>query len=45
MLVHALSMVDSRFDPLSGRPKDYKISICCFSAKYAASGCWSKITG
>jgi hypothetical protein len=24
------------FDPLSGQTKDYKIGICCFSAKYTA---------
>ena len=33
--VLALSVVDSGFEPLSGQTKDYKISICCFSAKHA----------
>ena len=33
--VRALSVVDSGFEPLSGQTKDYKISICCFSAKHA----------
>jgi hypothetical protein len=27
---------DREFEPLSGRTKDYKIGICCFSAKHAA---------
>jgi hypothetical protein len=26
--------VDSRFEPLSGQTKDYKIGIFCFSAKH-----------
>ena len=30
------SAVDRVFEPLSGQTKDYKIGICCFSAKYAA---------
>jgi len=30
------SAVDRGFEPLSGQPKDYKICICCFSAKYTA---------
>ena len=30
------SAVDRGFEPLSGKTKDYKISICCFSAKDAA---------
>jgi hypothetical protein len=29
------SAVDRGFDPLSGQTKDYKNSICCFSAKHA----------
>ena len=29
------SAVDHRFKPLSGQTKDYKIGICCFSAKHA----------
>ena len=34
--VLASSAVDSRFDPRLGQTKDYKIGICCFSAKQAA---------
>ena len=30
------SPVDRRFDPQSGQTKDYRIGICCFSAKHAA---------
>jgi len=29
------SAVDHRFEPWSVQTKDYKISICCFSAKHA----------
>ena len=36
MLVLALSAVDRGFEPRSGQSKDYKIGICCFSAKRAA---------
>jgi hypothetical protein len=32
----ASSAVDRRFEPRSGQTKDYKIGICCFSAKHAA---------
>ena len=32
----ALSTVDCVFDLRSGQTKDYKIGICCFSAKHAA---------
>jgi hypothetical protein len=32
----ASSAVDRRFEPRSGKTKDYKIGICCFSAKHAA---------
>jgi hypothetical protein len=32
------STVDHGFEPRSGQTKDYKIGICCFSAKHAA---WS----
>jgi hypothetical protein len=32
----ASSAVDCGFEPLSGQTKDYKIGICCFSAKHAA---------
>ena len=34
--VFALSTVDREFKPQSGQTKDYKIGICCFSAKHAA---------
>ena len=34
--VLASSTVDRGFEPRSGRTKDYKIGICCFSAKHAA---------
>jgi hypothetical protein len=34
--VLASSAVDRGFEPQSGQPKDYKIGICCFSAKHAA---------
>jgi hypothetical protein len=30
------SAVDCGFEPRSGQTKDYKIGICCFSAKHAA---------
>ena len=33
--VLASSAIDSRFEPRSGQTKDYKIGICCFSAKHA----------
>ena len=33
--VLASCAVDRGFDPLSGKTKDYKIGICCFSAKHA----------
>jgi hypothetical protein len=29
--------VDHGFEPRSGQTKDYKIGICCFSAKHTAS--------
>jgi len=32
----ASSAVDRGFGPRSGKTKDYKIGICCFSAKHAA---------
>jgi hypothetical protein len=32
----ASSAVDHGFEPRSGQTKDYKIGICCFSAKHAA---------
>ena len=34
--VLASSVVDHGFEPQSGQTKDYKIGMCCFSAKYAA---------
>ena len=30
------SAVDRGFEPRSGQTQDYKIGICCFSAKYTA---------
>ena len=33
--VLALNAVDRWFEPMSGQTKDYKIGICCFSAKHA----------
>ena len=32
----ASSAVDLGFEPRSGQTKNYKIGICCFSAKHAA---------
>jgi hypothetical protein len=32
------SAVDRGFEPWSGQIKDYKIGICCFSAKHTALG-------
>ena len=34
--VLASSAVDHVFEPRSGQSKDYRIGICCFSAKHAA---------
>ena len=34
--VLASSAIDCEFDPRSGQTKEYKIGICCFSAKHAA---------
>ena len=34
--VLASSVVYRGFEPRSGQTKDYKIGICCFSAKHAA---------
>ena len=34
--VLASSVVDRGFEPRSDQTKDYKIGICCFSAKHAA---------
>jgi hypothetical protein len=33
--VLALSAVDRGFEPRTGQTKDYKIGMCCFSAKQA----------
>jgi hypothetical protein len=30
------SAIERGFEPRSGQSKDYKIGICCFSARYAA---------
>ena len=40
--VLASSAVDRGFEPRSGQIKDYKICICCFSAKHASLGSKSK---
>jgi hypothetical protein len=32
--------VDRGFEPTSGQTNDYKIGICCFSAKHTASKDW-----
>ena len=32
----ASSVVDRGFEPQSGQTKDFKVGICCFSAKHAA---------
>jgi hypothetical protein len=34
--VLASSVVDREIEPRSGQTKDYKIGICCFSAKHVA---------
>ena len=34
--MQASSVVDCGFEPRSGQTKDFKIGICCFSAKHAA---------
>ena len=34
--VLASSVIDHGFEPRSGQTKDYKVVICCFSAKHAA---------
>jgi hypothetical protein len=34
--VLASSAIDRGVEPRSGQTKDYKIGICCFSAKHAA---------
>ena len=40
--VLAPSVVDRGFEPRSGQTKDYKIGMCCFSAKYVALGSKNK---
>ena len=34
--VLTLTVVDHGFEPRSGQTKDYKIDMCCFSAKHSA---------
>ena len=34
--VLASSAIDRGFEPRSGQTKDYKIGMCCFSAKHVA---------
>ena len=34
--VLASSVIDRRFEPLSGQTKDFNVGICCFSAKHTA---------
>jgi hypothetical protein len=36
VIVLTSSAVDCGFEPRSGQTKDFKIGICCFSAKHAA---------
>ena len=36
--VLATSAVDRGFEPGSGQTQDYRIGICCFSARHAALG-------
>ena len=33
--MHVLSVVDRWFEPRSGKPRDYVIGMCWFSAKHA----------
>ena len=40
--VLTLSVIDGGFEPQSHQTKDYKIGICCFSAKHAALSSKSK---
>jgi hypothetical protein len=39
------SAVDCRFEPWLIQTKDYKIGICCFSAKHAALARKSRLVG
>ena len=41
-IVLASCVVDHGFEPRSGQTKDYKIGICCLSAKHTALGRKSK---
>ena len=38
-------LASSGLEPLSGQTKDYKIGICCFSAKHAALRRKSRLVG
>ena len=40
--VLASGVVDCGFKPQTGKTKDYKIGICCFSAKHATLRCKNK---
>ena len=40
--VLASNTIDPRLEPWSGHTKDYKMCICCFSAKHAALESMSK---
>ena len=35
VMVCVIALVGRGFEPLSDQTKDYKIGICCFSAKYS----------
>jgi hypothetical protein len=35
-VIYGRCAVDSGFEPISGPTKDYKIDICCFSAKHTS---------
>jgi hypothetical protein len=45
LLKVALSVVDCWLEPQSSQSKNYKIDICCFSAKYTAFGRKSRLVG
>ena len=36
VIVFASSVIDRGFEPRSGQTKDYKIDMCCLSAKHVA---------
>jgi hypothetical protein len=40
VIVLSSSVVDHGFEPWLGQTKDYKIGICCISAKHAAGQIW-----